>query len=421
MLRDDVERALRDDYGEDGRIFPAYGDRCFGAVPDTVRSILDAGGRRPLPEDVLAGVDTDVSTVVLVLVDGYGLDAWKRDRDRVETVGRLTERGTVTPLTTIYPSETAAAITTLETGRLPCEHGRIGWNVFEPETDRTFRAFDGRVKSDTSGTTPSAAVRPDDDHGYAPESELPGEGIYPDLAERGIDAHRLQPFEEQDPGVTQHTYDGLSAFGAELTRAVEESDDPAYVYGYLPDVDKVAHEVGTESDAFDRTVTAVFEQVSSAVAALDPETAAETLVLVTADHGHVDTDPGRNVDLDERPALIDALRRHGDGQPVRTAGNPRNVHLHLRESPAVAREALADLDALTTTREAALDRALFGDREPSERFRRRCGDLVLTHRDLGTWFGAVEPGKLEMVGMHGGLHPEEMLVPFAAARADRLQ
>jgi hypothetical protein len=61
-----------------------------------------------------------------------------------------------------------------------------------------------------------------------------------------------------------------------------------------------------------------------------------------------------------------------------------------------------------------------GDRGVSARFRRRCGDLVLTHRELGTWRGDAEPDELDLVGMHGGLHPEEMLVPFAAVRADRL-
>ncbi len=36
------------------------------------------------------------------------------------------------------------------------------------------------------------------------------------------------------------------------------------------------------------------------------------------------------------------------------------------------------------------------------------------------WFGDVEPDELYLAGMHGGLHPEEMLVPFAAARASTL-
>ncbi|MFC5365817.1 hypothetical protein [Salinirubrum litoreum] len=46
--------------------------------------------------------------------------------------------------------------------------------------------------------------------------------------------------------------------------------------------------------------------------------------------------------------------------------------------------------------------------------------MILSHDWLGTWFGEAEPAELDMVGMHGGLTPEEMLVPFAAVRADEL-
>ena len=47
-------------------------------------------------------------------------------------------------------------------------------------------------------------------------------------------------------------------------------------------------------------------------------------------------------------------------------------------------------------------------------------DLIVTHRNMGLWFGAVEPDGLTAVGTHGGLHPAEMLVSFGVARVDAL-
>ena len=78
------------------------------------------------------------------------------------------------------------------------------------------------------------------------------------------------------------------------------------------------------------------------------------------------------------------------------------------------------MDARVFERDEVLDRELFGDVTASETFRRRLGDMVLTHRELGTWWGDEEAHELGYVGMHGGLHPEEMLIPFAALRADEL-
>lgn len=421
MLRSAVEDRLRAAYERDGLVYPAYGSYCFANVPDTVQSLLDAGGRRPLPGDVFEGVDTAVERVVLVLLDGYGLDAWKRDRTDHDLLAALTERGTVTPLTSTYPSETAAAITTLETATLPCEHGRIGWNVYDPATDRSFLGLSGEIKADgTVGEGPEAT----DDEGtrIAPEA---AEGIEPlgaTMAAAGVDHHRLQPFNTDAEGLTQHTYDGLDAFGGRLAAITEAADVPAYVYGYVPDVDHVSHEHGTDSEAFQATVAAACEQLRAFLDALDPGVARGTLLLVAADHGHVDTVPAENVDLSANDAVVANLRRYGDGTPVKLSGSPRNVHLHLQEGTVEeTRAALSQLDAQLLTREELLDRELFGDREPSRRFERRCGDLVVTHRNRGVWFGDVEPGELSLIGMHGGLHPSEMLVPFAAVRADRLQ
>ena len=90
MLRTGIERELRGEHEEDDYLFPDYKRNlftdyeryCFGDVPDTERSVLNAEGRRPLPGDVFGGVDTGVDTVVLVIVDGYGLDSWERVRPR---------------------------------------------------------------------------------------------------------------------------------------------------------------------------------------------------------------------------------------------------------------------------------------------------------------------------------------------------
>ncbi|ELY28004.1 hypothetical protein [Haloferax volcanii] len=46
---------------------------------------------------------------------------------------------------------------------------------------------------------------------------------------------------------------------------------------------------------------------------------------------------------------------------------------------------------------------------------------VVVHRDLGVWYGDEDGGKLDFVAMHGGLHPDEMLIPFATATIDSLR
>lgn len=403
MLRDGIERTLIDEYSEDGYLFPAYGTYCFANVPHTVSSLLGVSTGHPLPPDVFEGLSTDQGTVLVLLIDGLGLKQWKRDRAHHEFIETVTIQGRVTPLTTVYPSETTAAMTTFHTGRLPAEHGGIGWNIYEPETGESFEALNFAKKD---GTSPAM------DFGEV----FNARSIYHTLAPEGIDVHHVTAYPRDLRGVTSHGFEGLDELAGTLSETLRAADPPAYVFAYIGAIDAVSHDHGTESVQYQETLSRVFGSVEAAIGRLDSETAARTLLLVTADHGHVDTEPERNLNLGDIDGLEPRLASDGTGDPIRYAGNPRNVHLHLQ--PGTADEVRAMLqsafDARVFEREDVIERELFGA-PPSETFRRRVGDLVVVPRDRSVWWGDDEPEELAYVGMHGGLHPDEMLVPFGVA------
>jgi len=248
MIRRSVERRLRDDHEDDGYLFPAYEDYCFASVPHTVTSLLGAETGRTLPDDVFDTVDTtDVDTVLVVLIDGVGLEQWTRDFAKHEFLRRVTERGTVTPLTSIYPSETAAAITTFHTGALPAEHGGVGWNVYEPTVDEAFEALPFRTKD---GEEPAGLTR---------EDVFDADPLYPELGDRGIESHHVDPLDKASPGTVPHTYEyGNAADTASTLRdAVAAAEDPSYVFAYFPHVDHASHEAGTESDEYQSALAAM--------------------------------------------------------------------------------------------------------------------------------------------------------------------
>jgi hypothetical protein len=57
---------------------------------------------------------------------------------------------------------------------------------------------------------------------------------------------------------------------------------------------------------------------------------------------------------------------------------------------------------------------LFGPGEAHPRLYERLGDLILIpHRNAYLWWADKEN---ILLGRHGGLHPDEMLVPFLAVR-----
>ncbi len=66
-------------------------------------------------------------------------------------------------------------------------------------------------------------------------------------------------------------------------------------------------------------------------------------------------------------------------------------------------------------------RGCSGLNAPSRKFLERAGNLlVLPKRKEVVWYRFKDVPPLDLRGHHGGLHPDEMLVPFASARLSSL-
>lgn len=413
-LHETVSR-LRERYGSGDLLHPAYGDYCFANVPGTLGSLLGVDLGTELPEDVLRGVRTDVDHVLHVLADGFGLYLFRRDGLDYSLLRALADSGRVTPLTSTFPSATATAVTTVHTGRIPAEHGVVGGCLYLPDEGFVLQVLPFAVRGGPAG---SAADR------VSPDVVNDGPTVHERLSAAGVPSHVVQPASTVGTpyaratlaGSTRHPYGAVEAGVRVARRTVETASGPSHTYLYLPHVDTLSHEHGPDDDAYRAGLGRCCRALADELVALDPATARRTLVVLTADHGHVDIPWGSATDLLAFPDVRDGLRRDDADDPIPPTGGPRSVHLHCRPNRVEAvRETLARLDGRTFTREAALDdHALFGD-SPGPRARRRCGDLVYVPRRGVAWYddGTVT----SKASAHGGLHDREMLVPFAAARA----
>jgi hypothetical protein len=121
----------------------------------------------------------------------------------------------------------------------------------------------------------------------------------------------------------------------------------------------------------------------------------------------VDALPEHRIDVDEHLELRDGLALLG--------GEARFRHLYC------ARGALADVVATWTevlgeraevlTREDAVSRGWFGTVVPA--VRPRLGDVVVAARDDHAVVSSTDfPYETKLVGLHGSLTPDEMLIPM---------
>jgi hypothetical protein len=392
-------------------VLPAYGGRSFADIPATIVGLLTGDGGGGLDPDILGPLDRRWTRVVLVVVDAFGWSVAERHAEH-PFLRRVTTDGVLGQLTSQFPSTTSAHMTTLHTGVRVGESGIYEWFQYEPSLDRLIAPLLFSYAGDAGRETLRGSS-------LAPSALYPERTIYERLAEAGVASSAVQHAAIADTTFSRSTLRGATV------RPFTEDDGwvaaaagagQGYTVVYVDDVDATGHDHGPASDAHATAANAVLDGLAELARLLPAD--GETLVLVTADHGQVQVHPATTVFVNERrPDIVRHLRRGADGRPLAPAGSARDLFLHvlpdrIGDVVSALEELLGETASVRRTADL-LAAGAFGEAEP--RLRERIGDVVVLAGPGGTvWWR--EPGRFDMRfrGHHGGLSPDEMLIPLAA-------
>jgi hypothetical protein len=412
-------------------IHPCYESYCLSQLPSMVLGLLGV----PQPDHPLLKVVQNVSVhrrvppkIVVLLIDGFGWHQWLRYAEHYDFFNRVTERGVVAPITTVFPSTTAAALTTVHSGLTPQEHGLPEWWVYFDELD-TIAA--------TLPFTPLGAHGTDKllEAGVRPSILFRGKTIYQRLADahmpsftmiRNAYAHSAYSSVVHKGSVTV-PFVNSSDLLVNLRRKLVEVSGPAYFFVYWDAVDAIAHRYGPHTEQYHAELAGFSYLLQRELIENTPEHVADNiLLLVTADHGHINVSPRQTLYLNRYQRLVQSLAISHTGQRIEPWGSPRDVFLRvpqdqLADTANWLTERLAGKATVMTSAEA-LQRRLFGVGKPHRWFARRVGNLLIlpTHDHL-IWYEHLKGKKFSLRGVHGGLRPDEMLIPLAAVNLAALQ
>ena len=370
--------------GATSPVVPAYHDACVTAL---VPALLE-GSAAPtwLPAKVL-----QARQILLLVLDGLG---WLQLRDRTEVAPTLTDMAGG-PITTVAPSTTAAALTSISTGLPPGEHGMVGYRI---AVGGSSGPPHGEILNALRWSTGNGDARRRHDPRLFQPCEMFG-SQRPPVVTRAQFA---------DSGFTAAHLSDTRLFGyADRVGLVDQvlgafAREEPFVYAYWDDIDRTAHEFGLAERYNDELAAC-----DAMVAELLHRLPAGTAVVVTADHGQVHVGE-RLIHL---PAEVTGLV---DGQ----SGEARFRWLHSR--PGAASDLLAaahqafDHVGWVRSVDEVVSAGWLGDRVTSTA-RGRLGDVAVVARDPVAFVDPAEASSIELIGRHGSLTADEMLVPAVFA------
>jgi len=107
-------------------VYPQYKKNCISKIPSTILHLFEGENEKtasPLENAVKLSSPEKVNKVVLLVIDGFGFNQFLNHYKGNRFLASLTNKGQVFPLTSVFPSQTTNALTTLNTGLTPQEHG----------------------------------------------------------------------------------------------------------------------------------------------------------------------------------------------------------------------------------------------------------------------------------------------------------
>jgi predicted AlkP superfamily pyrophosphatase or phosphodiesterase len=371
-----------------------------GSIINLMSSILAAYGEESAYKP-LRNMDIDTlrrsTNIVLLVIDGLGHEFLQRH------VGSSFSRHPCQKITSVFPPTTATAITTFATALAPQQHAITGWFMHLKELGSVVKIL------------PFTPRRNDRAPGFTDTSMKSILECNPISSRIHVDNFFFSPYYLHGSTYTRATsrgaemiaYDSLSDCLTKLVEVVKANGKKKFLYVYWPELDTVCHSFGVGSPE----AKAHFKELEQNTTRLIRELrGSRTTLLMTSDHGLIDTQEEDFINLNEHPDLAATLT-------LPLCGEPRVAYCYVHPSRVrkfhkYVSTKLSPYCTLHRSQEL-IKKNFFGLHRPNAKLFDRVGDyvLIMKHKYVIKDFILGETEHF-LKANHGGVSREEMYVPL---------
>ena len=334
-------------------------------------------------------LETGFEKIVLFVIDALGCRALERVL-RFYRPRNFSDYGCIT---SVFPSTTTAALTSIYTAYTPSAHGMLGYILFLKE----YGFLTNMIELTPVGMERDKLADRMDFRNF-----LPVPTIFQRLRESYVRSYVVSPSRYQGSGLSRILHEGAKVVGytsiGDLIVKVSglmRREERSLILVYIPNVDSVGHK---ESErAYLNEAAMILRQVDITILGKIPE---KTALVITADHGMIRTPKEKAIWWTPKSEIMRYLM-------MPPGGERRMMHLYTRDPESLIDflESRYPEEGIYLLKEEAM--TLFGGGESE-----RIGDVILIARGNFSFNFKYTPKDDHLFGMHGGLSEEEMLVPL---------
>ncbi len=365
----------------------------FGLVPR----------HKPLPPDFLDPKFKDAKRIILIVIDAMGYDvATKLYENEHFKYFKKPEK-----ISSVFPSTTVNALTTLATGATPIEHGMLGYILYLKE----FGVLANMIEFTPVGMQRDALIS----RGADPSNFAGIPTIYESLRNYGVNPLVMIPGSFKEGGLSKIHSHGSATQGymdlvdmmIKLRKNIEKKEF-SYIYAYWPMVDGMGHTYGPDSEEYyeeSKIVMKLFEDL--VYEKLPPALVDETAFIVTADHGQIRTSWQHEYRITAEDDFTSTLE-------IMPCGEPRALYLYTKDRERTIEEGIKTFGQNVDFYNSLdlVDLGLFGPGKPNPKSLQRIGDLIVIPKSDYSFAVKYTGAEHRMKGKHGGISEEEMNVPL---------
>ena len=331
--------------------------------------------------------------IVLLVIDGLGYDYVKNSNSALKDY-------LAKPITSVFPSTTATAVTTIRTGLAPQQHAFTGWFMYLKEIGIISKILPFTIKGENKPIT-SMKMTDIIEENFFDKINVNGYNLV------GKDIVNSK-YQLASGGKSKNiAYSTLNGFFRQLKKIIKKPGKK-YIFTYWSEFDSLAHEYGKNS----KKVSDHFKKLDKKLGNF-LKTMKDTTLIITSDHGHMTTKKSRVVDFKDHPKLTDCLA-------VPVSGDTRVGYCFVKpnkigEFENYVRTKLKNICELHKS-EDLVKKNYFGLFKPNKKLYDRIGDYTLIMKE-----NYIIGDKNEFyIGNHSGLSEEEMLVPLIVIQSKRI-